>query len=148
MKKKVAAFLAGTMVLTSAVCFATVPEDSIALADVAPGSSVEAAKEKLGTPSYRGDKLYFSNGVIIEADDYRPNTVEEVSTTTAHAAATPGGIQVGMAESVITEIYGTPDKLDQDYDDTEYIYYSQDNSKKLVFKAVNGTIVKIKCELR
>lgn len=148
MKKKAIALLTGALAMTSAVCFATVPEDSIALADVAPGSSVEAAKAKLGTPSYRDDKLFFSNGVVIEVDDYRPNVVEEVATTSSHAAATPGGVQVGMAESVITDVYGAPDKLDRDSDDTEYIYYSADYAKKLEFKVVNGSIVKIKCELR
>lgn len=147
MKKKVIALLSGLALMTSAVCFATVPDSGIALADVAPGSSVEAAKAKLGTPNYGGDKLYFPNGIVIEVEDYNPGIVEEISTTTG-AAATPGGVQVGMAESVITNIYGAPDKLDRDDDDTEYTYYSSSYGKKMEFKVVGGTIVKIKCETR
>ncbi len=130
------------------MCCAAVPDESIALDGVAPGSSVEAAKAKLGTPSYRGDKMLFSNGLIIDVDEHRPDVVEEVFTKTAGGAATPGGVQVGMAESVILDIYGQPDKLDRDPDDTEYVYYSSNYGKKMKFKVVGGNIVKIQCELR
>ena len=55
---------------------------------------------------------------------------------------------MGMSEAVLSDVYGSADKVDRDYDDTEYVYYSSDYSKKMEFKVVNGTIVKIKCELR
>ena len=58
MKNKILTVLAGMMTMTAAVCYATVPVDNIAIADVAPGSSVEAAKQKLGTHNQRGDKLF------------------------------------------------------------------------------------------
>ncbi len=147
MKKKVTALLAGLTVMASA-CYATVPDSSIALEEVAPGSSVEAAKARLGEPGYRGDKLIFPNGVVVDVDEHRPDVVEEVYTKTAGGAATPGGVQVGMAESVILDVYGEPDKLDRDYDETEYVYYSSDYGKKMEFKVEGGTIVKIQCELR
>ncbi len=147
MKRKVTALLAGLTIMAS-MCCAAVPDESIALDGVAPGSSVEAAKAKLGTPSYRGDKMLFSNGLIIDVDEHRPDVVEEIFTKTAGGAATPGGVQVGMAESVILDVYGQPDKLDRDSDDTEYVYYSSDYGKKMKFKVVGGNIVKIQCELR
>lgn len=146
MKKKILAVLAGMMTMTAAVCYATVPADNIAIADVAPGSSVEAAKQKLGTPNQHGDKLFFPNGIVIEVDDYNRSMVEDIETRSA--GATPAGITVGMKESAITQAYGNPDKLDRDYDDTEYTYYSADYTKKMEFKVINGNIVKIKCELR
>ena len=43
---------------------------------------------------------------------------------------------------------GRADKVDRDYDDTEYIYFSSDYRLKMEFKVVGGTIVKIKCEMR
>ena len=147
MKKKVTALLAGLMVTASVFCAASVSSDAIAIDGVAPGSSVESARAKLGTPdAVAGDKIYFPNGIVIDVADHNPNLVEEIETRSA--GATPGGVKVGMSESVLSEVYGTADKVDRDYDDTEYTYYSGDNSKKMEFKVVNGTIVEIKCELR
>ena len=80
MKKKIAALMAGLMMAASTVCFASIPGSSIALEGVAPGSSVEAAKAKLGTPNYAGDKLYFPNGIMIDVADYNPSLVDEIET--------------------------------------------------------------------
>ena len=146
MKKKAAALMTGLMMTASAICFASVPSGSIALEGVAPGSSVEAAKAKLGTPSFAGDKLYFPNGIVIDVADHNPNLVEEIETYSA--GATPGGVKVGMSESVLSDVYGRADKVDRDYDDTEYTYFSSDYRLKMEFKVVGGTIVKIKCEMR
>ena len=146
MKKKAVALMAGLMMTASAICFASVPSGSIALEGVAPGSSVEAAKAKLGTPSYAGDKLYFPNGIVIDVADHNPNLVEEIETHSG--GATPGGVTVGMSESVLSDVYGRADKGDRDYDDTEYTYFSSDYRLKMEFKVVGGTIVKIKCEMR
>lgn len=147
MKKKITVLLAGLMVAASAFCVASVSSDSIAIEGVAPGSTMESARSRLGTPeAVAGDKIYFPNGIVIEVADHNPNLVDEIATQSA--GATPGGITVGMRESVLSEVYGRADKVDRDYDDTEYIYFSSDGSKKMEFKVVNGVIVKIKCELR
>ena len=92
MKKKVLALLTGIMTLTVPICYATVSADNIAIADVAPGSSVETAKQKLGTPQLSGDKLFFPNGIVIEAADHSPNIVEEIMTQSA--GTTPAGIHL------------------------------------------------------
>ena len=148
MKKKMMALLIGLTMAASAVCSAMIAPDGIAISGIAPGSSVTAATAKLGNPQYGGgDKMYFSNGISIERADHNPDLIEEVETI-APGNATPGGVQVGMPETSITTTYGNPDKLDRDYDDTEYTYYSTDYFKKLEFKVVGGKIVKIKCKLR
>ncbi|WP_027406965.1 hypothetical protein [Anaerovibrio sp. RM50] len=147
MKKMIIASVAGLTMAASALCCAMVSPDVIAISGVAPGSSVTEATAKLGNPQYAGDKIYFSNGIVIERSDYNPNMVEEIETYTA-GNVTPAGIQVGMNEASITAAYGAPDKIDRDYDDTEYTYYSTDYFKKLEFKVVGGNIVKIKCKLR
>ena len=147
-KSWIPALTAGLMMAVSSVCMATVPSDAIALGGVAPGDSVERAKSMLGAPNYAGKKLYFPNGVVIEVDDYNPNLVEDIETRAPNSVATPGGVTVGMREDVLGSIYGRPDKLEQEYSENEYTYYSENYIKKMEFKAVNGTIVKIKCELR
>lgn len=148
MKKKAVAILAGLMMTASAACYAMIAPDGIAISGIAPGGSVAAATAKLGNPQYGGgDKLYFPNGIFIERAEYNPDLIEEVETMTA-GNATPGGVQVGMPEASIMSTYGNPDKLDRDYDDTEYTYYSTDFFKKLEFKVVGGKIVKIKCKIR
>ena len=148
MKKKMIAMLAGLTMTASAVGYAMIAPDGIAISGVAPGTSVSAATAKLGTPQYGGgDKIYFPNGIIIERADHNPDLIEEVETV-APGNATPGGVQVGMPESSITATYGNPDKIDRDFDDTEYTYYSTDYFKKLEFKVVGGNIVKIKCKIR
>ena len=146
MQKKILAVLTGLLTMTTAVCSATVSTASIALDGVSPGSSVAAAKQKLGTPTQNGDKLFFPNGIVVEIADHNPDVIEEI--TTRSAGATPAGVHVGMNESILAETYGSADKIDREHDDTEYTYYSTDNTQKLEFKVVNGKIVKIKCELR
>lgn len=147
MNRKVITLVAGLAMAASAVCCAMISPDGIAISGVAPGSTVADATAKLGTPQYAGDKIYFANGIVIERADHNPNMVEEIETFTA-GNPTPGGLAVGMPESSITATYGAPDKIDRDYDDTEYTYYSTDYFKKLEFKVVGGNIVKIKCKLR
>jgi len=147
MKRAWIATITAGLMMGASLCLASVSPDAIALGGVAPGSTVESAKSILGTPNYAGKKLYFPNGVIIEVDEHNPNLVEEIETR-AQGAATPGGVQVGMEESVLESIYGRPDKFEQEYSENEYTYYSTDYFKKLKFEAVNGTIVKIKCEMR
>lgn len=147
MKKKMIALVAGLTMAASAVCCAMISPEGIAISGVAPGSSVADATTKLGNPQYVGDKIYFTNGIVIECSDHNPNMIEEIETTAA-GNATPGGLTVGMPESSITATYGDPDKIDRDYNDTEYTYYSTDYLKKLEFKVVGGNIVKIQCKLR
>ncbi|MCR5756812.1 MAG: hypothetical protein K6F95_02770 [Selenomonas sp.] len=147
-KKKFVPLLAGLMTMASAVCYATVPTDAVAISGVAPGDSLESAKAKLGMPSQVGDKFHFPNGIIVEVFDHNPNKVEEITAKTSQAGITPGGLKVGMEEAVIIRTYGNPDKLDKDRDETEYTYYSADNMMEMEFKVVKGTIVKIKCEYR
>ena len=149
MKRHWIAAMAASMVMVfSSVCMATVPSDAIALSGIAPGSDVGTAKSILGEPSYAGRKLYFPNGIIIEVDKHNPNLVEEIETKASDGIATPSGVQVGMEEGVLRDIYGEPDKMDLDYDEHEYTYYSTDFLKKMKFEARNGIITEIKCEMR
>ena len=146
MKKKIITVLAGLLSMSAVIASATVPVDNIAIDNVAPGTNIETAKQKLGTPTQQGDKFFFPNGVVIEVDEHNPSIVEDIATHSG--GVTPAGIAVGMEEARITQTYGEPDKLDKDQDDTEYIYYSTDNTKKMEFKVINGKVAKIKCEMR
>ena len=80
-------------------------------------------------------------------DDDRPGIVEKVIVNENNGIATPGGVTVGMSESVLTSTYGMADKVDRDWYDTEYVYRGNERRMKLEFKVVDGIIVKISCEL-
>lgn len=147
--KKVTALVLGTAMTCSSLAFAQIPANQISLGGVEPGIGLEAAKRICGAPIYADDDvMIFGNGLIVKIDDKRPGIVDEVLCKQASDAATPAGITIGMAEETLSRTYGQADKIDRDYDDTEYTYRSTDRSKKLEFKVKNGIIVKISCDLR
>ena len=136
----------GMIVVFSSLCFAGLPSSAIGLGGVTPGDSVEVAKYKFGVPNVRGDKFYFSNGVVVEIDSKQPDVIEEIKTKNSKVN-TPAGVTVGMSEYVLNDHYGAADKVENDSDgDVEYKYFSVDGQKKMTFKVHNGVIQKIKCE--
>ena len=148
MKKAILAGALGAMLAISAVGLAKVPADQVALAGIAPGVNIESVKAALGEPTYAGgETLSFANGLVVKVDEDRPGIVEEVIARQA-GLSTPGGVSVGMSEGVLNDAYGKADRVDRDYDDTEYTYLSEDRTKKIEFKVVGGFITKISCELR
>lgn len=142
--KNLAAILCGAAIFTSSICFATVSDDKIMLGQLSPGISAEQLIEICGQPNYKdGDDWIYKT---FKADIER-GIVEKISTR-SDSIVTPDGVRVGQAAEVLNSTLGRADKVDRDYDDTEYTYYSNDRTKKIEFKVVNGVIVKISCELR
>lgn len=138
----------GMVVVFSSLCFAALPSSAIGLGGVAPGDSVEVAKYKFGVPNVRGDKFYFSNGVVVEVDEHQQGIIEELNTKVSDVA-TPAGVRVGMNENVLNEHYGAADEIEKGHgSDVEYKYYSLDGKKKMTFKIYNGVIQKIECDKR
>ena len=147
-KKGIFAVMMGTLLSLSTVAFASIPISQIALGNVHPGDSVASVRAAYGEPVYSDrEKLIFSNGFLIKMDDDRPGIVEKVIVNENNGIATPGGVTVGMSESVLTSTYGMADKVDRDWYDTEYVYRGNERRMKLEFKVVDGIIVKISCEL-
>ena len=148
MKKKITAYLAGLMVMTSATAFASIPSAEIALGGVAPGMSVDEAVAVYGQATYRGDDAYFQNGVKADLDDFNRNLIEELKINRpGSGVTTPAGIGISSPESAIVEAYGQPDKMEYDDGKNEYTYYANDSRMKLKIEAMNGAVVKIKCDL-
>ena len=119
----------------------------IALGGISPGMTFDEVKNILGEPSstHDHDEFTFANGLIVEFDDHK-NVVEEIKVRQAGISAS-GGIEVGMAEQKLLEVYGQPARKEIDDGATEYKYFSSDRTKKIVFKVYNSKISEIKCEL-
>ena len=145
--KKIAAILCGAVLATSAVCSATISPDLIAVDKIVPGMNVSELISIYGQPlSKHGDELRFQN-FTVEVDDKRPNIVEEVEVR-GGTLATPTGVRIGQSAEILNRAYGIADKVDEDWDETEYEYYSHDYLKKIEFKVENGVITKIKCKIQ
>ncbi len=141
------AIVTGSMMM-AATAFAMIPSSEIALDGVAPGMSVDEAVAIYGQATYRGDDAYFPNGVKADLDDFNRNLIEELKINRpGSGVATPAGIAINSPESAIVKAYGKPDKLEYDDGKNEYTYYASDSRKKLKIEAMNGVVVKIKCDL-
>ena len=148
MKTKMATILTGLMMMSSATAFAMIPSAEIALSGVAPGMSVDEAVAVYGQATYRRNDAYFQNGVKADLDDFNRNLIEELKINRpGSGVTTPAGIGISSPESAIVEAYGQPDKMEYDDGKNEYTYYASDSRMKLKIEAMNGAVVKIKCDL-
>ena len=144
MKKIFAALICGAMLLTSSLTFAAVDGSNIALGSIYPGMSESDLINAFGQPTYRdGDDWTYQNFKV----EVERGMVEKISTVN-DSIMTPTGVRVGQSADILNSTFGKADKVDRDYNDTEYEYYSTDGTKKIEFKVVNGVIVKITCEKR
>ena len=142
--KFLAALVCGAIILSSSLTLAAVDGNKISLGGIYPGMSESQLIDAFGQPTYRdGDEWIYQNFKV----EVERGVVEEVSTTDG-TLATPDGVRVGQSATALNSTFGTADKIDSDYGDTEYEYYSTDRAKKIEFKVVNGVIVKIKCKVR
>ena len=145
--KKIAAIFCGALLATSAVCSATISPDLIAVDKAVPGMAVSELISIYGQPiSRHGDELRFQN-FTVEVDDHNPNIVEEIEVRSG-TLATPAGVRLGQSAEVLNRTYGIADKVDEDWNESEYEYYSHDYSKKIEFEVKNGVITKIKCKIQ
>lgn len=145
--KKIAALLCGAVFATSAVCSATISPDIIGVGKAVPGMTVSELISIYGQPvSRHGDELRF-NGFKAEIDDHNPNIIEEIEVFSG-TLATPNGVQLGQSLEVLNRTYGAADKVDEEFNEAEYEYYSHDYSKKIEFEVRNGVITKIKCKIQ
>ena len=138
--------VAGTTPTTGTAPAANI-DQQVLLGGVAPGMTLDQVKQVLGEPTsvHDGDEFTFSNGVMVDLDDF--GKVEEVKTYQA-GVKTAGGISVGMTEQNLTAAYGAPAVTENDDGMIEYKYFSRDGSVKVKFYISNGTIVEIKSSLR
>lgn len=144
MKKFFAAILCGALLLGSSLCFATVDGTKITLGGIYPGMSANELINAFGQPNYRdGDDWIYQNFSV----EVEGGIVEKVSTY-SDTLATSGGVRVGLGADALNSTYGSADKVDYDDGGMEYEYYSNDHSKKIEFKVMNGVITKITCKFR
>ena len=141
--KNLAALIFGAMLLSSSLCFAAIDDEFIALGKIAPGMSESALIDAFGQPVYKDDDDWTYQTFKVEVEC---GIVKKVSTV-IETITTPNGVRVGQKAEVLNSTFGKADKVDRDYDNTEYEYYSTDRTKKIEFKVVNGVIAKITCKI-
>ena len=144
MKKAIAALICGVMLLSASMCLAAVDGGKIALGSIYPGMSEQDLLNAFGQPVYRDGDDWTYQTFKVEVEH---GVVEKISTR-AETITTPDGVRVGLAADVLNSTFGTADKVDYESDGVEYEYYSNDRTKKIEFKVVNGVIAKITCKIR
>lgn len=118
----------------------------IALGDVSPGMTLDAAKQLFGEPTaIDNDEFVFQNGMVVETDP--AGKVEEVSITQA-GVPTAEGVEVGMFDYALNEHCGPADAIEMDDGAVEYKYFGGDRISKTVYITRGGIITKIKCSIR
>ena len=141
--KNLVTLVCGAMLLSSSLCFAAVDDEQIALGKISPGMKANAVLNAFGQPTYRnGDDWTYPNFKV----EVEHGIVEKVSTT-SDTIMTPNGVRVGLAAEILNSTFGKADKVDNESSGVEYEYYSNDRTKKIEFKVVNGVIAKISCEI-
>ena len=148
-KKILSVLVGGVVLVAGTACFANVSDDAIVLGSVAPGSSFAAVRAQY--PDIRQideDTFVISDGFAVDVDEHRLDIVDEVKVYSDNGIKTPAGVGVGSPEHMLNNVYGKADKVDFDSDDTEYVYYNVNRTKKMEFKVVGGVIIKITCEMR
>ena len=147
--KKFAAVLCGAILaLSAADCSAVIATDKIAIGGIQPGMTQEELIRIAGQPDEKSvdrDDWYYHNGFVVEFDR-DTGLIEEIKTR-YNTVATPDGVFVGYNENILTEIYGTADKVKRKDNSITYTYYNADHSRQIKFTTINGIIKKISCEL-
>ena len=141
--KNLATLICGAMLLSSSLCFAAVDGGLIAIGKISPGMNETDLINAFGQPVYRDGDDWTYQTFKVEVEH---GIVEKVSTT-SDTITTPNGVRVGQSAEILNSTFGKADKVDRDYNDTEYEYYSNDRTKKIEFKVVNGVITKISCKI-
>ena len=142
--KNLTALICGAILFGSSLCFAAVDGGKISLGGISPGMSENDLINAFGQPVYRdGDDWTYQNFQV----EVEHGIVEKISTR-AETITTSNGVRVGLAADVLNSTFGTADKVDYESDGVEYEYYSNDRTKKIEFKVVNGVIAKITCKIR
>ena len=147
--KKLAAVLCGAILAFSAAdCSAVIATDKIAIGGIQPGMTPEELIKIAGQPdrkSHDKDEWYYDGAFKVEFNDHT-GLIDEIKTR-YNTVATPDGIFVGYNENILTQIYGTADKVKRKDNYIVYTYYNADHSRQIKFTTTNGIIDKISCEL-
>lgn len=141
MKKKFLAALLGAMMMTGAVCSATIPASQLEIGGIKCGATISDVERICGQPlrvekknkpgvekvkyEYRDFEVEFINGRVQEIE------VDEESNL-----KTAAGIGVGSTLAELERAYGKADLIHKD----KYIYYVNGEDLKLAFKIKNGRV--------
>lgn len=121
-------------------CFARIASTRINVGGVHPGTYMDEVVSLHGLPTGRNRNIYYygeSTSIIVRRD----NTVLEIATM-SRKFPTLDGVVSGMNESVLNDVYGTADQVEQKDGMTIYRYFG--NHICMEFWVSSGSIHYIK----
>ena len=140
--------------ICSSVCLAAIPYTQVLIGGVGPGSSMDYVKSIYGQPASTNfdtpaEATYtYGNSFVLTANA-STNTVYTVLSSGHNGLNTPAGVGVGMDASVITEKYGTCERIGNVNGVTYYHYAMEPNPAMpndfggFSFGVENGKIISI-----
>lgn len=146
MKRIVSISFALLVFMTTAICFAEIPKDEVALGGINLGATPEYVKSIYGEPTsydrgYGDSIIYNYNGtfkVMFSGGKY----MYWMETTANNGITTPSGIAVGMDASVLSQ-YGET-YYDKIKDGIRQVAFWAKGRIVLEFKVKNNIIISIK----
>mgnify|MGYP003571300673 CR=1 FL=1 len=128
--KKFFAIMFGVMIFASSTCSAAISANRFFLGGLTLEKPMSEVNKMYGTASRvekvgQGTQYFFGDEsfCIIEFGD----RIVAIHSNDNNEIATPDGVTVGMAEQVISDVYGKPDRLTQQEDGLKnYIYLKSD----------------------
>ena len=139
MRKKFLVAMLGAMMMTGAVCSATIPANQLEIGGIKCGATISDVERICGQPlkiereikrgvekieyKYRDFEIQFING-----------KVQEFEVDDSSNLKTAAGIGVGSTVADIERAYGKPDSIHKDRYQDKYIYYVDGANLKLVFE--------------
>ena len=146
MKKKFLAAFLGAMMMTGAICSATVSHNQIEIGGIKYGATIDEVKSILGSPDkistktkHYGEKIEYHYGDL--EVKFINGKVSEIEMDDHSNFKTAAGIGIGSTIADVERAYGRADSVHKD----KYIYFTADKSLRLVFEIKNGVVHEIKC---
>ena len=104
-----------TLLLFSSILSAAISPNQLSLGGIYLGDSIDRVYSIYGKPrtiTNNGPttEYYYGNGLLITFwNESQPKDVIEIKVTERNGFATPAGIEVGMHEDILYQVYGKPD---------------------------------------
>lgn len=146
MKKKFLAAFLGTMMMTSAICSATVSHNQIEIGGIKYGATINDVEKIFGRPDkvstktkHYGEKIKYHYGDL--EIKFINGKVSEIEMEEHGNLKTAAGIGIGSTIADVERAYGRADSVHKD----KYVYFTDDKALRLVFEFKNGVVHEIKC---
>ena len=133
--RKVIWILCVLMLMMASTCFASIASSSVCVGGIHPGMGMDEVISLHGTPLDQDGRNYYYDSTTIYVDSR--DHVIGVHTSSSDFPTTMGVVS-GMSASVLSDVYGRADTINQSDGYTVYAYYG--NHVRMEFGVVDGYI--------